>query len=243
MSRILLLDRGNRFLKAATAESSRIGSVRCLEPDSIDGLIEESGGGEGIDGVSFSSVVPDWSARLVRLLEASGIGDVVEVRHDVVLPFSIGVDEPERLGPDRISAAAGACAQGAGDSVIVDAGTAVTVDVIEGGEFRGGSIFPGSYLLARALHDGTAALPMADLTGGGMVIPGRGTEAAIRAGIEYGLIGAVKELIRRSSPSGASIWLTGGECGIYEQELEGDLHVDKELVLKGLLEIFSLNVG
>jgi type III pantothenate kinase len=177
------------------------------------------------------------------LLDDAGIGDVIEVRHDIVLPFALGVDEPGTLGSDRIAAAAGAWAQGAREAVIVDAGTAVTVDVLKGGVFEGGAIFPGSRLLARSLSDGTAVLPFMPVTSGEAVIPGRGTEAAIRAGIKWGLVGAVTELVRRSSPPGASIWLTGGECEMYAPVLEGDLHIDKDLVLKGLLEIFTLNSG
>ena len=241
MSRVLLLDRGNRFLKAAIAESGEIGPGRSIEPESIETLINESGGGRSLDGVVFSSVVPDWNVRLERLLDDAGIGDVVEVRHDIALPFTLGVDEPEMLGTDRISAAAGAWAQGAREAVIVDAGTAVTVDVLEGGVFEGGAIFPGSSLLARSLSDGTAVLPFVPGTSREPLLPGRSTEAAIRAGITRGLVGAVTELVRRSSPQGASIWLTGGECDMYAPLLEGDLHIDKDLVLKGLYEIFTLN--
>ncbi len=243
MSRVLLLDRGNRFLKAAISESGEIGSGRSLEPEGVGRLIEESGGGRSLDGVAFSSVVPEWSTMLARLLEDAGIGEVVEVRHDIALPFELAVDAPEMLGPDRISAGAGAWAQGAREAVIIDAGTAVTVDVLMGGKFEGGAIFPGSRLLARSLSDGTAALPFVPDTSPDAVIPGKSTEGAIRAGIAWGLVGAVKELVRRSSPPGASIWLTGGECDMYASALEGDLHIDKDLVLKGLMEIFPLNSG
>ncbi len=243
MNRVLLLDRGNRFLKAAIAESGEIGPGMSVEPESIKTLIDESGGGRSLDGVVFSSVVPDWSVQLRRLLDVAGSGVVVEVGHDIALPFVLGVDEPQELGPDRISAAAGAWAQGAREAVIVDAGTAVTVDVLKGGVFEGGAIFPGSGLLARSLSDGTAVLPFVPCAAGEAVIPGRSTEAAIRAGIAWGSVGAVTELIRRSSPPGASVWLTGGECDLYAPLLEGDLHIDRDLVLKGLLEIYTINSG
>ena len=243
MSRLLLLDRGNRFLKTAIAESGEIGPGKLIEPGSIEVLIAESGGGGSFDGVVFSSVVPAWSAQLKHLLEAVGLSVVVEVGHNIGLPFTLGVDEPQMLGADRISAAAGAWAQGAREAVIVDAGTAVTVDVLRAGVFEGGAIFPGSGLLARSLSDGTAVLPFVPGEAGEVVIPGRNTEAAIRAGIAWGLVGAVTELVRRSSPPGASVWLTGGECDLYTHVLEGDLHIDRDLVLKGLLEIYTLNSG
>jgi type III pantothenate kinase len=243
MKRILLLDRGNRFLKAAVARSGEVGRGSSMAPEMIGALLAETIEEGDLDGVAFSSVVPDWSVMLRRLLEESGVGTVVEVRYDMALPFEIGVDSPETLGPDRISAAAGAWASGGREAVIVDAGTAVTVDVVHNGVFEGGAIFPGSHLLARSLSDGTAALPFIAGTSRGAALPGRNTEAAIRAGITWGLVGAVTELVRRSSPPGASIWLTGGECDLYAAAFEGELHVDEDLVLEGLLDLYRRNAG
>jgi type III pantothenate kinase len=241
MSRILLLDRGNRSLKASLAESGQIEPGRRADPDRVEALIEGAGGPESLDGIAYSSVVPEWSASLSRMLSDTVIEAILEVRHDINLPFALGVDEPETLGPDRISAAAGVIAMGASEAIIIDAGTAITVDVVRGGVFEGGAIFPGSDLLAGSLDAGTAALPHVPDIATDADIPGRSTKGAIRAGLTWGLVGAIAELVRRSSWPGAEIWLTGGESDRFEQALGDGLHIERDLVLVGLLELFSLN--
>ena len=243
MTRVLLLDRGNLSLKSAIAESGELRDVQRSDPGKVADLIGAAIESDDISGVSFSSVVPEWGGKVRLLLGRSGIDRIVEIRHDIALPFRLGVESPERLGADRIAAAAGASARGAQEAVIVDAGTAVTVDLLSEGLFHGGAIFPGAAMLSLALHEQTAALPLVSGTNILSELPGRSTEAAISAGITWGLVGAVRELVRRTARPGAPIWLTGGDCALFAGELEGEIHVEPDLVLIGLLDLFGRNAG
>jgi type III pantothenate kinase len=84
-------------------------------------------------------------------------------------------------------------------AIVVDSGTATTVDWISAdGAFCGGAILPGFALSAEALHRYTALLPKLGLGDLGPDVPvalGKNTEAALRAGIFWGQVGAVRQIV------------------------------------------------
>ncbi|MSR61775.1 MAG: type III pantothenate kinase [Planctomycetes bacterium] len=153
--------------------------------------------------------------------------------------------EPERVGQDRLYAAAGAAALLASDCVVVDAGTALTVDalrMVQGrGSFLGGAIAPGPELAAAALHAGTARLPRVELRPGVLAL-GTNTEDAIRAGVAVGFRGAAGLLVERlafeAGLGAAPVVLTGGALEFLllpEPFTVRRLHVVPDLVHRGLL--------
>lgn len=159
----------------------------------------------------------------------------VDLALDVTLP------EPGRVGIDRVAAAAAARFVKPADraAVVVDCGTAITVDMVStAGAFLGGAILPGPLLMARALADGTSRLPAVTALGGGQVptLPGRSTEEAIAAGIGLGIRGAVARLVaeaRAALGEPAVTILTGGAAGAVADALP-DALVVPDLVLAGI---------
>ena len=116
------------------------------------------------------------------------------------LRMEIRVDEPARVGIDRLLAAVAANRLRTPDraAIVVDLGTAITVDLVEAdGAFAGGAILPGIGMAGRALADQTDALPHVMLAHS--VAPpsplGKSTKAAIEAGLYWGAVGAVGELV------------------------------------------------
>ena len=257
MSGILLLDRGNHSLKAALSVSGRI--VRKWRVEAAPAMRGPEGGApEGasdellrqvIDAGSpsaavVSSVVPGWDGRIAEYLAGRGIADVVIAGSGSRLPLPLLVDEPQKLGADRISAACGAVASGMREALIIDAGTAVTVDVLSAEGFEGGSIFPGAGLLSLALSSGTAALPRVEAAARAGLPPGRSTEGAIGAGIFWGLVGAVNEIADRSREGSARdlpVVLTGGTAPLISEHIRGNPTVIPDLVLLGLQLLYGLN--
>lgn len=151
-----------------------------------------------------------WDARLPeRVIEIS----------QAQIPVRALVDFPEKVGADRLlnAAAINRLRPAGSPSIIVDTGTAITVDAVSAqGDFLGGAILPGVLMGARALHEFTTTLPHLDGRKFLETAPsalGRNTEAAIASGLYWGHIGAVKELVfrlRREFSPDPIITLTGG---------------------------------
>jgi type III pantothenate kinase len=168
----------------------------------------------------------------------------IESRRDI--PIQVNVDEPDRVGIDRILnvfAAAGRVRSGQ-PAIVVDAGSAVTVNLLdESGAFAGGSIFPGLRLMALALKEHTAQLPLVATEGplpDGP--PGTNTEAAMRLGILYAAAGGIDALIRATSTrcsTSPRLFLTGGDmtpqlAGFLETRQMFQSEIRPALTLEGI---------
>jgi type III pantothenate kinase len=146
------------------------------------------------------------------------------------LPLKIRTTEPHRVGIDRIldAVAVNRVRRPGVPAIIVDMGTAVTVDLVAAdGAFEGGAIFAGPVLALSALHAGTASLPALALDGSQPppASLGKSTEDALAAGAYWSAAGAVRELARRTAElagGNAEFYLTGGGAAGYAAVL--DLH-------------------
>jgi type III pantothenate kinase len=144
------------------------------------------------------------------------------------VPLAIRVDEPARVGIDRLLAALAAdrIRQRDRAAIIVDLGSAITVDLLDAsGAFCGGAILPGIAMSARALEEHTDALPRVALDH--LEHPpepiGQSTVPAIEAGLYWGAVGAVRELISQMSknlPAPPDVILTGGASSNVAKLLE-----------------------
>jgi type III pantothenate kinase len=243
MKTLLALDRGNDALKAAIFRDGAITErFRFRDADAreaVDLIMRLSP-----DAVAASCVVPPWRDAVESALGEGGPA-VLWAGYDSPLPFRVDLEEPRAVGPDRLAAAAGAVARGASSAVVVDAGTAVTVDILDAGCFIGGSIMPGLGLMLEALHSGTAALPSLDPSSAvgeaARGFPGRSTRSAIAAGTVEGYIGGVAALVDRSlaRAAGAVLFLTGGGASLLAGRLRPDHVPAPDLVLEGLYRILT----
>jgi type III pantothenate kinase len=124
------------------------------------------------------------------------------VEHADQLPLSAALEEPGKVGIDRLLNAVAANTLRPRDVpvVIADIGSAVTVDWIdENGVFKGGAIFPGLRLMAKALNDYTALLPLVELSPTLPELPGTTTRQAIEAGLTWSTAGGVVALADQMS--------------------------------------------
>lgn len=115
------------------------------------------------------------------------------------VPFvDFSLVDPGTLGADRLANLAAAAELG-GPRIVLDCGTAITTEVLdEQGRFRGGAILPGRRLLRQALHDHTAQLPLVPLGDTAPSVLGTNTAAAILAGTDAAVLGAVAHLLAAS---------------------------------------------
>jgi type III pantothenate kinase len=143
---------------------------------------------------------------------------------------------PEQLGADRWAALIGARARHTGACVVVNAGTAVTIDALTpAGEFLGGLILPGPELMAQALADGTAGLPRQP--GQFEVFP-TSTANAIFTGAVQAACGAIERVERALAAAGHSepqIVISGGSGELVAARLGRPVTLAPNLVLEGLV--------
>ena len=165
-----------------------------------------------------------------------------------MVPIRVDVDQPSRVGIDRLLAALAATQQEPGECyrIVVDAGSAVTVDrVSPDGVFEGGAILPGWGMMAAMLARQTDLLPETEPVFRACVpsVVGRSTEAAIRSGVYWGMVGAVTELVRRmtvETTEAGPILVTGGDGGPLAEHLGGGRSVRHvpNLVIDGIVATY-----
>ncbi len=186
--------------------------------------------GEMAAGGNNPAVLASVNPPVYRLLQevlAQDVGmKVLTVGQEVPLPMKVDLPAPEKVGVDRILNAAAAYERIADAVAVVDAGTAITVDCVSPeGVFLGGAILPGLALSARILHEQTTLLPEVKIDRPDWVY-GKDTSQAILAGIYYGAVGAIRELVERYATE-LRAWpttiVTGGdgelicaECGFIQ---------------------------
>jgi len=152
--------------------------------------------------------------------------------------MNLWVDEPDKVGTDRVVSAAAAYDVVEDAVVVADFGTAVTIDLVdEKGVFLGGVICPGLEIGARALKENTAQLPKTKITRPKTPY-GRTTAEAINCGLYYSAIGTLEEVIRRYAEK-IGRWpqtvLTGGAAKIIKDECDFIDSYVPNLVIKGIV--------
>jgi type III pantothenate kinase len=166
---------------------------------------------------AVAGVHPERCGRLRDWIVSGGHQAVVLDRHDR-LPIQVGVDEPEHVGLDRLLNAVAAKKELSPrqPAILVDAGSAVTVDWLDEEHiFRGGAIFPGVRLMAKALHDYTALLPEITVGPPAPALPGKSTVPAMQAGVFWAVLGGIETIARRLRQAGSRVpvvFLTGGDA-------------------------------
>jgi type III pantothenate kinase len=187
-----------------------------------------------IAGASVNSTLDD--ALETAVLEVTN-HSIEWVGQELNLPIPVKTREPAATGVDRIVNIAAAYELMGKACVVVDAGTAITVDCCDdSGAFLGGAIAPGLAMMLDALHDKTAALPRATF-----VVPegpfGDSTESAICQGVYHGVRGMVRDLVENYAMAlGAwpDVIATGGDAKILFEGWELLHAISPDLTLYGI---------
>ena len=201
---------------------------------------------EEVSALIASSVVPAL-ARSYRDLAA----EIFEVPfYPVDAQMETGLknryDDPGSVGADRIVNAVAAGGHYGFPAIIVDIGTATTVEAVDsGGCYLGGAILTGLYVSLDALVSRTAKLPSVDLEEGPPRVIATNTPDSIRSGFIYGYAGALDALIRRSreelGEDGIRVIATGGPAGVIVPHCREIEEFDPDLTLKGLRILYEMN--
>lgn len=248
----LLVDIGNTLVKCAVTERGEViaeARAEQLTPDMLDGLLA----GRTVDRAIVSST-RGAAAEAVASVR-SRVGHCLEFTPATPVPIGNAYRSPETLGRDRLAAAVGAATLFPGcDVLIVDCGTALTVDLVTAdGVFRGGCISPGLRMRLQALHDHTAALPLCepsdepaepDEPSGPETLLGRTTEEALVQGavqsVAFEIEGYADRLRRKFA--GLRVIFTGGDARFFEKRIKNTIFANRNPLFCGLDRILEYNV-
>lgn len=188
--------------------------------------------------VVAASVNPPFLAKVAALAKAEAPGrEWLRTEEDLDIPIGRQLDPESLVGEDRLLNAAAAYSLFKQACVVVDAGTALTVDLVDGaGTFHGGAILPGAKTMLAALASGTAQLPEVELKKPQECI-GHNTQEALRCGAFYGLRGAVRELVEQYATAIGQYPLvvaTGGDAELLFGGFELIDRIVSDLTLRGV---------
>jgi type III pantothenate kinase len=198
-----------------------------------------------ISGVAISSVVPKATQELREMTDRYFGFPAVVVEPGTRTGISIKTDNPREVGADRIANAVAANAMFEDEHVvIVDFGTAITVDAVSrDGEYLGGAIAPGVETAAAALFSSTAQIRRVELLAPPSAI-GKSTITSVQSGVVYGTAALVDGLVERvcSELGGrARVIATGGLAPMVIDHSKLIEHVEPDLTLIGLRLVFERN--
>lgn len=249
---LLVVDIGNTNILVGLfdgkrwANSWRLTSRQEMTADEVVVLLSGLLGPDRVDGGIVASVVPPLTHQVLEAIRRLTGIDPLEVAPGIRTGLKIRTDNPQEVGADRIVNAVAALALHGGPAVVVDFGTATTLDVITAeGEYLGGVICPGPKLGAEALALRTARLPRVDLNLPSRVI-GRNTVDSIRSGLMHGHAAMVDGLvirIERELGQPVKVVATGGLAALLAPCLQRIDAVDPWLTLEGLRLLHDRNCG
>jgi type III pantothenate kinase len=212
---------------------------------SVTGLLALDGlSWADVSGVILASVVPRATSAWEEAASASCDCELLVVGPGLKTGMPIRYGNPHEVGADRIVNGVAAFAEFGGPVVVVDFGTATTIDVIaEDGAYLGGAIAPGVETSAEALFSKAARLSKVDLVAPDRVI-GTTTRESMQAGLMLGEAAMVDGLVRRVwTELGVEtpVVATGGLADSMAPLCDTVGSADRDLTLKGLRMIYDLN--
>ncbi|MEM9372343.1 MAG: type III pantothenate kinase [Planctomycetota bacterium] len=225
---LIALAVGNTRSRIGLFRGSELASSSVHRSDDAAGIaaaaeaLSDDAAGDDNPTVAVSTVNPGHADAVEKAIREIGLR-AMRFGRDMPIPFIHSLDDSgERtVGQDRLMCAGGAFAIVKQACVVVDLGTAATIDFVDGeGVFHGGAIAPGLKMMLSAMSEGTSALPTIEYERPASVF-GKNTPDAMRLGVAAMVQGAVRVLAERYADyyeAYPRIVATGGDMGLLEDD-------------------------
>jgi len=236
----LVIDIGNSSAKLALFEQDKL--VKTIQKEQVSyELIRSCLNDNSPDAVIMSSVKKEDVVLYQFLYDTFPV--FYHLTYKLPMPLKIDYRTPKTLGMDRVASAIGASLEKPNtDLLIIDIGTAITIDFVSAdGIYRGGNISPGPDMRFQSLYRFSGKLPLVDEQG---EVPSMGydTTTAIRAGVINGIVRELDSYIADYKKNAKVFtFLTGGYAFYFASKLKNAIFADENLVFKGLNEIIRYN--
>lgn len=239
----LIIDEGNTFIKISIISSGgkieRSCRIENISVNILDNLFSEY-----IIDRSIYCSVREKNSDVCSFLEKR-CRYFIAFSYNTPIPIKNGYTTPHTVGVDRLAAAVGASDLFPCNNIlIIDLGSAITVDFVEHGEiFRGGNISPGATLRFKSLNTFTNKLPLCNLNNEKHSLCANSTITAIESGVVLGIIyeidGYIKEY--QSKYDDLKIIFTGGDAKYFGSKFKIPIFANCEIVTKGLYKVLKYN--
>lgn len=242
-SRILAVDIGNSTTRLAIMENQQVLEKHSHPTDKSKSISQtlaklvQGLTGQAAKLVVISSVVSSALQDLEKFLAQQFDIQALVIGKNLPLPMQLDLPNADTVGTDRIVCAAMAYQRVEEAVAVADFGTAITIDCVDDqGLFLGGTILPGLDIAAAALAEHTAALPKVKLANPKGIF-GKDTVQAIRNGLVYGAVGAMREIVERFATElhkWPKLMLTGGQAELIAEHCQFVDAVVPDLSLMGI---------
>lgn len=240
---LIALNVGNTRTQIGRFDAGSLEDVQRLDNANIPAIVQAVTSewtklGKKNAAIVLASVNTKVADTLVSMIDDQLSQHVYRIGVDLPVPLNVVLDPETITGVDRLLNAVAAFEHVKQACIVVDAGTAVTVDFIDGeGTFHGGAIAPGARMQLRSLHEHTSALPEVDFTPMDSEAFGKSTAQAMLRGVHHGIVGMVRRLVEVYSESyGAypTVIATGGDAQMLFGNDELIDRIVPELTLLGI---------
>ena len=252
---ILCLDVGNITTTIGVVDDERLVHTARLRTDNFTAdelgvlltqILDRRGVARGeLHGAICASVVPALRYTVLAACERYLELDCLWVGKGIRTGLKLRVDNPREVGADRICNAVAAAHRWGGPIVVVDFGTATTVDgVNHRNEFVGGMIAPGFRVAGEALFQNAAQLPRVEVAPHTGSVIGKNTVDAMQAGLWHATLGSVDHLarsLREALDPEARVVATGSYAPLFGPASAEIVEVDRFLTLRGLGLLYQRN--
>ena len=234
---LLVLDVGNTDTVVGLFKGSILFFHKRVSSQKLKNFLKKKTFFNHVDLAIVSSVVPPLDPLIRKMLQKLKIKKRIFVTHRLKLPISLKVDHPQEVGADRIVNNSGAFVKYGGPLLVVDLGTATTIDYIDvKGAYRGGVIIPGLKISAQALFERAAKLSPVALEFSPKIL-GTNTVSQMQSGIVQGYVAMLEGMIskiQKEVKREPKIIITGGLGSLVASHLSFKNTFDPFLTLRGL---------
>jgi type III pantothenate kinase len=239
---LLTIDIGNTKISFGLFRGSRLIKKFDIATETYNGRgLKKLLGRVPISGAIVCSVVPDKNRVIKKDLAMITGKRPIFVGQDIVAPIKNNYRFPKQVGQDRLVTAYAASELYGCPVLVVDAGTAITLDVVSGKKaYLGGMIVPGIKMSLDALYKDTALLPRVKLSKPDSLV-GTDTKSSILSGVVFGLSVLLEGMVNKlKAKFGASTTVvgTGGSIHFLSRDRKVFTHIDPDLTLTGLSLIY-----
>ena len=247
---ILAVDIGNTNINISSFQGKKLISHYCVDNQGLinqkavfplsPSLLNQT------QNILVASVNPKAESVFYKYLGKKHKKKVLRIGKEIKLKMPILVDNPQKIGIDRLLNALAAYRRTKKATIVIDFGTAITIDIVSRkGEFLGGLILPGIRASAYALNKQTALLPEVDIKKPKDVI-GKNVENAIKAGIYFGTTGSIIHIIRKIRKVYKDLQYTiatGGDAKTFKKDISEIDKVVPRLTLEGIRIAFTESIN